>query len=202
MREIKRTLVFIVFVFTCFFVVFVFTCFFSLRAQQAGDRVFRAGAATVNITPPLGLGIVGNFGNPPPAAHIHDELHARCLALDDGTTRLIFVIADNVGISQVVFDEAKRLIYNETFTPREQVLLAANHTHSAVSAGGKGEKRRGWNERGELDEYQGFLARRIADGVRMAINNLEPARIGWGVGRVPQHVFNRRWKMKSPAAGK
>mgnify|MGYP000881514775 CR=1 FL=1 len=171
--------------------------FFSFGAS-AQSPVFRAGAATVNITPPLGLGIVGNFGNPPPAAHVHDELHARCLALDDGTTRLIFVIADNVGISQVVFDEAKRLIYRETYTPREHVLLAANHTHSAVSAGGKGEKRRGWNARGELDEYQGFLARRIADGVRMAINNLEPARIGWGVGRVPQHLFNRRWKMKSP----
>jgi hypothetical protein len=29
-----------------------------------------------------------------------------------------------------------------------------------------------------------------------SFNNLEPARIGWGVGKVPQHVFNRRWKMK------
>lgn len=32
----------------------------------------------------------------------------------------------------------------------------------------------------------------------MALNRLEPARIGWGVGKVPQHLFNRRWKMKEP----
>ncbi|MBL7736877.1 MAG: neutral/alkaline non-lysosomal ceramidase N-terminal domain-containing protein [Chitinophagaceae bacterium] len=174
----------------------LFLCFSSGAFAQR--PVFRAGAAAVNITPNLGQGIVGNFGIPPPAAYVHDELHARCLALDDGTTRLIFVIVDNVGIDRLVFDEAKRLIYKETFIPREQVLLAANHTHSAVSAGGEGEKRRGWNERAELDAYQTFVARRISDGVRMAIHNLEPARIGWGVGRVPQHLFNRRWKMKSP----
>jgi hypothetical protein len=47
-----------------------------------------------------------------------------------------------------------------------------------------------------LDNYQAFLARRIADGVQRALNNLEPARIGWGAGQVPQHVFNRRWLLK------
>ncbi|MEO9005470.1 MAG: hypothetical protein ABI288_12070, partial [Ginsengibacter sp.] len=43
-----------------------------------------------------------------------------------------------------------------------------------------------------------FLASRISDGVQVALNRLEPARIGWGVGRVPQHLFNRRWLMKEP----
>ena len=38
---------------------------------------------------------------------------------------------------------------------------------------------------GELSDYQQFLARRIADGVRRAVNNLEPARIGWGAVDVP-----------------
>jgi hypothetical protein len=28
------------------------------------------------------------------------------------------------------------------------------------------------------------------------VNNLEPARIAWGSGQVPQHVFNRRWLLK------
>src|SRR3954454_23331016 len=67
------------------------------EANARRDRVFRAGAATSNITPPLGEGIVGNFTTPT-ATHIHDELHARCLVLDDGQTRLAFAICDNVGI--------------------------------------------------------------------------------------------------------
>lgn len=171
--------------------------FFSFSYLSWGqNRSFRAGASTTNITPPLGEGIVGNFGTPPPAAHVHDELHARTLVLDDGQKILAFVIADNVGINREVFDEAKSLIEEETGIPKEQVLMAATHTHSSISAGGSGEKRRGWNVDQPLEGYQLFLARRMADGVRIALNNLEPAQIGCGTGHLPQHVFNRRWKMK------
>lgn len=160
------------------------------------EREFKAGASTTNITPPLGEGIVGNFGIPPPAAHVHDELHVRTLVLDDGDKILAFVISDNVGIKREVFDEAKRLIQEETKIPKEHVLMAATHTHSSVSAGGVGDRRRGWNVDKPLDDYQNFIARRMADGVRIALNNMEPARIGWGSGSLPQHVFNRRWMMK------
>lgn len=166
------------------------------QPASAQQQVFRAGAAMSNITPPLGEGIVGNFGNPPPAEHIHDQLHARCLVFDDGETKLVFAIVDNVGINREVFDEAKRLIHEATGLPTAHMLMASTHTHSATSASGTGTKRRGWKYGEPLDEYQAFVARRIADGVRTALNNLAPARIGWGVGQVPQHVFNRRWKMK------
>ncbi|MEO5602404.1 MAG: neutral/alkaline non-lysosomal ceramidase N-terminal domain-containing protein [Cyclobacteriaceae bacterium] len=176
----------------------------GLRAQtkpaseNTGQRkIFQAGASTSNITPPLGPGIVGNYESPP-ASYIHDELHARCVVLDDGDSRLVFVIVDNVGVSREVFDEAKRLVQKATGIPKENILMSSTHTHSATSAGGEGQKRRGHNPEAQLDEYQTFLARRMSDGVQVAMKNLQPARIGWGVGKVPQHLFNRRWKMKTP----
>ena len=46
----------------------------------------RAGAATANITPPLGIEINGGTA-PVIATHVHDELHARALVLDDGSTQ-------------------------------------------------------------------------------------------------------------------
>ncbi|OYZ31873.1 MAG: hypothetical protein B7Y24_08205 [Sphingobacteriales bacterium 16-39-50] len=150
----------------------------------AQNVTFRAGASTANITPPLGSGIVGNFGIPPPANYVHDELHARSLVLDDGKTKLVFVVVDNVGIIREVFDEAKRLIFEETKIPAAQILMSSDHTHSASSASGLGNLRGGWNAGMPLDDYQRFLVRRIADGVRIALNNLEPARVGWGVGYV------------------
>ena len=172
---------------------------FVAKAQEneTGKKIFRAGASTANVTPPLGKLIVGNYQSPP-ATHIHDELHARCLVLDDGATRIAFVIVDNVGINREVLDEAKRQVEQATGLAKENILISATHTHSATSAGGEGQKRRGYHPDAGLDEYQSFLARRISDGVQVAINNLAPARIGWGVGKVPQHLFNRRWKMKSP----
>jgi neutral ceramidase len=184
----------------CFFLLLL-TTNFALNAQNRSgpdnDKIFQAGASLSNVTPPLGEGIVGGWGTPP-ATHVHDQLYARSLVLDDGETKLVFVMVDNVGINREVFDEAKRLIHETTGLPKEHMLMSATHTHSATSAGGDGEKRRGWHYGESLGEYQRFLARRISDGVQVALNNLEPARIGWGVGEVPQHVFNRRWKMKNP----
>ncbi|UCF16125.1 MAG: neutral/alkaline non-lysosomal ceramidase N-terminal domain-containing protein, partial [Phycisphaerales bacterium] len=160
-------------------------------SEAVPERIFRAGAAASNITPPLGGPIIGGW-NSPPATHIHDELHARCLVLDDGAIRLAFVICDNLGIGREVYDKARRIIQDKTGIPPDNVMMAATHTHSSISA--RGANRLRPNE--ELSDYQQFLVMRIADGVRRAVNNLEPARIGWGAGREPSQVFNRRYFMK------
>ena len=163
----------------------------ALAAQTGQSRVFRAGAATSNITPPLGSPLVGGW-NPEPATNVHDELHSRCLALDDGRTRLVMVVSDNVGISRDVYDEAKRVLHDKTGIPVANMLMSASHTHSAASARGKG----GIVPGAPLDDYQRFLASRIVDGVLRAIRNMQPARIGWGRGAEGSQVFNRRWRMK------
>jgi len=151
----------------------------------------RAGAATSNITPWLGEPVVGGW-RALPAKHVHDELHARCLVLDDGTTRLAIVVADNLGIPREVLDEAKRQVHEHTGLPTDHMLMSAVHTHSATPC----RVTRRPEHPAVLSEYSRFLARRIADGVRRAINNLEPARIAWGSASVPGQVFNRRWLMK------
>ena len=153
-----------------------------------------AGAATSNITPPLGSPIVGGF-TPFPATHIHDELHARCLVMDDGKTKLVLVVCDLLGIDRQVSDEARDLIQQDLRIPKDNVLISATHTHSAASALGKDAR----IISGTMDEYQRFVARRIVDGVKRAHNLLRPAQIGWGQVEAPEHVFNRRWHMKPGA---
>ena len=151
-------------------------------------RQFRAGAAASNITPRLGISINGYF-NDRLAAHIHDELHARCLVLDDGQTRLAIVVCDSCMIPREVMDAAKRRIEEKHGLAAGHVLISATHTHTAPTSAGVFQS--------EPDsQYLEFLAGRIADGVGRAINNLAPAKIAWGVGREPNQVFNRRWKMK------
>ena len=154
-------------------------------------RLFQAGAAASNVTPPLGRPVVGGW-SPRPATHIHDELYAKCVALDDGETRLALVIVDNIGMARDVCDAAKQLIREHTGIPPERVMVAGTHTHSSVSARGANRMARD----AQLSDYQQFLSMRIADGVRRAVNNLEPARIGWGSAREPAQVFNRRYHMK------
>lgn len=156
-----------------------------------GQDGLRAGAATSNITPELGSEIVGGFV-PYPSKHIHDELHARCLVLDDGKTKLALVVCDLLGIDRVVSDEARRLIAERQGIPPSHVLISATHTHSASSALGKDSRK--LNQVGNA--YQSFVAKRIADGVARAVNQLRPAQLAYGTVDVPEHVFNRRWHMR------
>src|SRR5687767_12192193 len=106
----------------------------SLHAADAPP--LQAGAATSNITPELGGDVVGGF-LPFPATHIHDELHARCLVLDDGKTKLALVVCDLLGLHRTVSEEARRLIEKSTGIPPTHELISATHTHSAASALGK-----------------------------------------------------------------
>ncbi|WZP00208.1 hypothetical protein EP7_001828 [Isosphaeraceae bacterium EP7] len=157
----------------------------------AAEPTLRAGAATSNITPELGLEIIGGFKGFP-ATHVHDELHARCLVFDDGKTKLALVVCDLLGLHRSVSVEARRLIQEETGIPPERVLISATHTHSATSALGKGA----YTSEQPLDDYQRFVARRVADGVRRALNLARPAQIAFVTAEAPEHLFNRRWFMK------
>ena len=161
------------------------------RAVAERAPQLRAGAATSNITPPLGGEIIGGF-RPIPARHIHDELRARCLVLDDGETQLALVVCDLLGIHRSVSDEARRLISQHSGIPPEQVMISATHTHSACSALGGNR----FAPDPSLDKYQRFVARRIADGVARAKNLLQPAELAFGTAEAPEHVFNRRWYMR------
>jgi neutral ceramidase len=160
-------------------------------AAANAKPVFRAGAATANITPFLGEPIVGNFETPP-ANHVHDELQARCLVLDDGATRLAIVLVDSVGVSREVFDAARRIAAEKAGIPGPNILAAATHTHSGTSSRSENMMR----ANATLAPYQQLLAQRIADVIRIAANNLEPAQIGWGAVDVPGPLFNRRWLLK------
>lgn len=170
-------------------------CFLLLLSSPliyAQENILKAGAATSNITPDIGGLVVGGF-TPFPSTHVHDELHARCLVLDNGQKRVAIVVCDLLGASRQMFDEAARLVKEGSDLPRECLLMSCTHTHSAASA--LGDERYS-TKPDALNDYQRFVARRIADGVKRAINNLAPARIGWGVGHEPRQVFNRRWYMK------
>ena len=142
------------------------------------ERTFLAGAASVEITPPLGELVVGGFV-PFPADRIHDPLYAKAIALDDGDNRIAIVVCDNLGIRREEFDAARKIIAATNEIPVTNILMAATHTHSAT--------------RGQTDKYRSILINGIADAVHQAISNLEPAKIGWGSVNEPSEVFNRRW---------
>src|SRR5690348_15705028 len=95
-----------------------------------GETRLRAGAAKPDITLPLGAMNGGVILRGSPARQIHDELHARCLVLDDGATQIAIVICDLRMISRELIDRAKSLAAAALGWPASHLLVAATHTHA------------------------------------------------------------------------
>jgi hypothetical protein len=160
---------------------------------QEPAKFFRAGAYAIDITP-LELPVLVNGGVRERVANqVHDPLHARCLVLDDSMVQLAIVVVDNCLIPRSLADEAKDLAAKDTGIPSERILISATHTHSAPSlCGCLGT---------DLDErYAMWLPGKIAEGIRNAQKNLQPARVGWAVGRDEANVYCRRFLMKPGTA--
>lgn len=165
----------------------------ALLGEQT-NKIFRAGAAAMDISPALGVEMNGNMHRHW-GTKLHDPLHARALVLDDGEHKLAICVADSCMIYREIFDAAKKRVNEKTGFPLENILMSATHTHEAPAAVSIFQA--------EVDkDYQQFLTLRLADAVIQAINNLAPAKIGWAVGHEPRHVGNRRWKMKPGVVNK
>lgn len=161
----------------------------ALIGVSAEKPSLRAGAAAVDITPrefPLNMpgGFSANL-----ATNAHDPLHARALVLADGATTLAMVVVDNLGASPEVIEEAKAMAAERTKIPRERMLVASTHTHSAPSSNSK-------SGRPAEVAYRQVILNGIAEAIVRAHAALRPAAVGAAAQDLPEEVFNRRWFLK------
>jgi hypothetical protein len=158
----------------------------GVRAQARPDKVFRAGAHAQNINPTKYPVSVNGGMSDRTAKGANDPLHARCLVLDDGKTRLALCVIDACMVPREITDLAKRLAEKATGIPASHILISATHTHTAPTLAGVFQSEAN-------PEYVKELPGLIAQGIGRAVENLEPAKIGWGVAENARQVFNRRW---------
>jgi hypothetical protein len=156
----------------------------------AADPAFRAGAAAVDVTPEkfpvaVNCGFVEQTGK---AAQ--DTLHARAVVLDDGTTRLAIVVVDNCMMPREFLDRTKELVRDETRIPTDRQLISATHTHSAPAV-------MGCLGSDPDPAYAEFLQRQIVRAVRLAAENLVPAKTGWAVASAEGLTHNRQWLLRT-----
>src|SRR5687767_4039464 len=99
-------------------------------------KVFRAGAPAMDVTPTKFPISVNGGMQDRQATAAHDRLHARCLVLDDGRTKLVLAVCDSCMIPREILDEAKRRASQATGIPASHMLISATHTHSAPTVAG------------------------------------------------------------------
>ena len=159
------------------------------RTAGAPNRAagpIRAGAAAVDTTPTKLPVIVNGGFLTKRAAQITDRLHARCLVLQQGGLRMAIVVVDMCVMPRELLDETKQLARKATGIPTDRILISATHTHSAPSVMGcLGADRD--------DAYARFLPGRIVQSIKLAAENLAPAKVGWAAVKDFEHTRCRRW---------
>jgi neutral ceramidase len=171
---------------------FFLTVFLAILCLPMSSRAadsFLAAAATADITPlKWPVPMVGSFSERL-ATHAWDPLNARALVLDNGTTRLGFVVVDSCYCPRELFDEAKRRAAEICGMPADHILCSATHTHTAPASRDRRDVKAD-------PEYVEQVIRGIVSALHQASSNLVPAEIGWGSCQVPEEVNNRRWFLK------
>lgn len=152
-----------------------------------------AGFGRVNVTPMMGIPIVGYFKERR-AEGVLDELEINALALGCDDQKVILLSIDNCGIPQEMNDHFRRHICEVTGLPMEAILIHATHTHTGPSLRGSVL---GVDDVDPLiTQYRDFVYHRMADVAVAALQDMKPARMGWAIGNAPNIAFVRRFRMK------
>ena len=163
-------------------------------ACAAEAKIFRAGAAAVDITPQkFPVSILGGFLEEI-ATQVTDPLHARCVVLDDGDTRLAIAVVDSCMMPRELLDEVKEKAREKTGLPTDRMLISATHSHSAPAA-------MGCLGTPTDAEYVKFLPDKIVESIVLAAKNLAPAKVGWTVVDDWDHTYCRRWIFRPDKMG-
>ena len=161
----------------------------------------KAGAAVMDITPTtFPMNMPGGF-NANQATKAHDPLTARALVLDDGKTKVVWVVIDHLSVPRKVTAEAKEIASKATGIPVENMLVSATHTHTGVSAADEfvvevpgGPKLS--DRQVKANAYRQVMLDGISQAIIKAHGQLRPALVGAAAQPLPSEVFNRRWYLK------
>ncbi len=153
-----------------------------------------AGAAALDVRPPLGLPMMGFVRRQGGALGYGLPLEVSAIVLEGDGGRVVLCGVDTIGIPSPEVDEIRSAVAEAAATEVSGVLLSWNHTHSAPPATRSMLRRSGLLETDgddRIDRYAEFLASRIVETASLAAGRLEPARVAWAVGEVDLSV-NRR----------
>ncbi|MFM2142112.1 MAG: hypothetical protein RLZZ476_656, partial [Verrucomicrobiota bacterium] len=159
---------------------------FLFSGLTASAATFRAGVATVDISPTEFPRIIAGGFLEGRGEKLADKLFVRSFVLDDGKMKIAFAIVDTCMMEQSLIDEAKGIAAKQCGIPVDRMMVSATHTHSAPAAMGCLGTRKD-------TVYAKFLTPKIAEAIVAANAALQPARIGWGSYDDWEHTHNRRW---------
>jgi hypothetical protein len=156
-------------------------------AARAGEEPddqapeWKAGAASVVITPERPLRMAGYGGRKDPAEGTEQDLFAKALAIEDGDgNRVVILTMDLIGVIDRLRSAVAERVEQEYQLPPHALLMNASHTHCGPAYG-----------RDEAKDYFEWLAKRLVELVGQSLDGLQPAALTYNYARCG-FAMNRR----------
>lgn len=163
------------------------------HATSAAPR-WRAGAATVEITPDRSLWMAGFAARTQASQGVALPLHAKALALQAGDQRpAVLVTVDLLGVTANMTDRVVSLIEHRHRLRRADILFNASHTHCgpvvdeqlSVAYGLTAE------QLADIRNYTTQVENQLAAVINEAVSRLSPVRVSYGRDKA-DFAANRR----------
>ncbi len=162
---------------------------------QSAETRWRAGAASIEITPDAPLWMAGYGNRDKPSQGTAQELHAKALALRDATGgRVVLVTTDMLGFPRDLAQRVTNRAEQQYGLARERVLLNSSHTHAGPVVGrtlAAAYPKMSPEQWADVDTYTQVLEDKIVRVIGQALAALEPAEVSFGRTRAGFAV-NRR----------
>ncbi len=140
----------------------------------------KAGIGRSIITPRVGAALVGYFNRPGPSTGIHDDLNARAVVLDDGSTAIALCSVELCWLAGVTVQAIRAAAAKRCALLPENIFIFAIHTHSGPAP---------QNE----SDWDRPLPELVADAIVQAYESRADARLAAGFGQLFGYNINRRW---------
>lgn len=137
----------------------------------------RVGASQVEITPEPGIELCGFAARTQPSVGVLDPLHVKCLYVEDGAARLLWVHADVLGLERETVQAFRAWAREALGLDAASVMVSATHTHAAPAV-------MLLQEAGRVEPaYLSFFEMQLREAARRAVACVEPAELvsarGW-----------------------
>lgn len=138
----------------------------SIASPLFAEEGLKAGTAAVDISPTV-FPIQLRSG---PSNYVHDPLHVRAIAFQNGEGRAVIALMDAIGVGREMCDEAKAAAAAKTGWSPDEMLVSGTHTHTAPKGGDTSPGRIAYEKR----KLEG-----LTEALIKAIESLEPAEVGF-----------------------
>ena len=169
---------------------------------DAADAVpqWKAGVATVAITPMQPMWMAGYASRTKPSDGVLSELHAKALVIEDNTgTRVVIVTTDLIGIPRPLRAQVARAVADQYKVNPAGLLLNCSHTHCSPVVRDDLEMSVMYpldpEQRQRVESYFVELRDKLIGVIGLAIEDLQPALLSYSHARC-SIAMNRRLPTK------